>query len=340
MKQLLKRSAGAAIRAADRTGLIDCLERLPERSGLLRVLTYHRIVARDDPGVCPGLWSATPAGFERQMCEVAARYDVVSLADVVAAGRGERDLPPRALLITFDDGYRDFDTNAWPVLDRMGLPATLFVATALPDAPEQAFWWDRLFAALTRTERREPLATPAGLLSLATAQDRLAAFGRLKATVKRSSAAAARALVDDLSRELGAPHPQAHVLGWDALRRLSTRGVSVCPHTRTHPQLDRVTEAEARAEVRGAIEDLRREIHDVPPVFCFPDGRFTTATLRILGEEGIELAFTTARGVNAFPSREPLLLRRIPVGPRSTQALLRAQLLAFSMASAWRGASR
>src|SRR3954452_21146204 len=99
-----------------------------ERHNRLAVLMYHRI---GDPATAPpGLVSATPATFRRQMRWLADSGRAVSLADVLAARAGTSSLPPRAVLVTFDDGYADFAEHAWPVLRSFGIPVTLFVPTA------------------------------------------------------------------------------------------------------------------------------------------------------------------------------------------------------------------
>ena len=104
-------------------GLIRLLERLDsQKPNLLRVLTYHRI---DELGTSPdldsSLISATPEVFSQQMDFVAANYDVMSLSDLLEACESGRRIPPRALMVTFDDAYCDFAVHAWPVLKKCGL---------------------------------------------------------------------------------------------------------------------------------------------------------------------------------------------------------------------------
>jgi peptidoglycan/xylan/chitin deacetylase (PgdA/CDA1 family) len=333
MKKLLLWTLGAALGNVERSGLFDFLDRRDERPDLLRVLTYHRIAEEGAEGLCPGLVSATPQAFESQLRELGSRYRIVSLAEIVDRQRTRSPLPPRSLLLTFDDAYRDFEENAWPVLERLGVPAALFVPTAYPDREERAFWWDRLFRALMGAQGRERVATPVGELPLATPAQRRRAFARLKAWVKRVPHERAMAWVDEFCGRLGAEPARGEVLGWDALRRLAARGIAICSHTRTHPRLDRIPESEIRAEVRGSLADLAREIGEVLPVFAYPDGAVTPAAVRILAQEGIELAFTTGRGVSVLGRAHPLLLRRVPVGRRANGPLLRAQLLGFRTGS-------
>jgi glycosyltransferase involved in cell wall biosynthesis/peptidoglycan/xylan/chitin deacetylase (PgdA/CDA1 family) len=96
----------------------------------LRILTYHR-VNDDHPG---DRLSVHPLAFLEQMELLATSGRlVVSLDEALAALQGEGALPPDAVAITFDDGFRDNFDLALPILDRLRLPATFFLATAYMD---------------------------------------------------------------------------------------------------------------------------------------------------------------------------------------------------------------
>ena len=118
------------------------------------ILAYHRIATPgDQPELAPTLIDAFPVAFEAQMRYLAARYNVISSWDLVRALREGYTLPRRAVIITFDDGYRCFKETAWPILRRLGLPVTLFVPTHYPSHPGILFWWDALHRALMLTEK-------------------------------------------------------------------------------------------------------------------------------------------------------------------------------------------
>lgn len=88
------------------------------------VLIYHRV------GGGSGVQVDLPVALFEEQCEhLAAHATVLSLGDALAALRGERPLPPRAVVITFDDGTADLPEHAVPILVRHRLPATIFVAT-------------------------------------------------------------------------------------------------------------------------------------------------------------------------------------------------------------------
>ena len=334
---LVKRVLLSATRSAAFEMFIGLLERVSgERPDLLRVLTYHRVDEPEaHPTLCPSLISASPADFEQQMAYVADNYTVVSMAEVLDVYQRGTSLPPRSVLLTFDDAYCDFAEHAWPVMKRYGLPVTLFVPTGFPDQPRRTFWWDRLYHAMNKPKSRRLVDTPLGLLPLTTPAQRGDAFRVLRDYMKTLGHQEAMWLVDRVCRQVGSRLPEHYVLNWDSLRSLAREGVTLAPHTRTHPLLNRVPPAVAREEVVGSLRDLERKIGRVPPVFAYPSGACDDEVTGILDKEGFVLAFATRRGINDLRQTDRLRLRRINVGRRTTEPILRAQLLPWSRYLSW-----
>lgn len=306
-------------------GVIDLLDRISAwRPGRLATLTYHRVDDHADDRY-PGLISADPHAFERQIEALAAAYSIVHPTDVVAASTGGPALPPRAVLLTFDDAVDDFASNAWPVLRDHGFGALLFVPTAFPDS-DRSFWWDAAHAAAHTTERVDPLNTFCGELHFGSASERAESFDRLRRAMKQLPWAEVEPRVAALCEQLGVEPPPSQVLGWAELTRLASDGVTLAPHTRTHPQLDRVPIAVATDEIAGSIADLRQHIGEVAPIFAYPDGRHTDEVRDAVAAAGIRLAFTTERGADDLGSADPLRLHRINVSRRTGLTVARAQL--------------
>jgi peptidoglycan/xylan/chitin deacetylase (PgdA/CDA1 family) len=240
-----------------------------------------------------------------------------------------KKLPSRAVLITFDDATTDFAENALPVLQRYHLPATMFVPTGFPASPQRVFWWDKLYTAIEHSYNLNIIQTPLGGFLVETPAQRSHAFSMLRDYVKSLPHPVALDWVDRFCAELETPFMRGSVLSWDALRAVRAAGITLGAHTRNHPIMERISPDEARAEAVGSWQDLRRETGDTLPVFAFPSGDFNPLLVEILREEGFELAFTTQRGVNRLAKTDPLQLKRINAGPRTSLNVLRAQLLAF-----------
>lgn len=330
---MVKQVSSFATRNAVFAKFLSLLEQADSRRpNLLRVLTYHRVDEPErHPALYPGLISATPEAFDQQMSYLAANYYVVSTPELIDACRTGRPLPPRSVMVTFDDACCDFAEHAWPTLKRYRLPATLFVPTAFPDHPERAFWWDQLYQAVSATERRDDLDTPLGRLPLRTATQRSGTYAQLKDYVKTLPHHTAMEWVAQACAELGPTQPVHNVLGWDELRRLAHEGVTLGAHTQTHPLMNRVSLEEVCAEAVGSLRDLEREVGQVSPIFAYPSGGFNDQVVAVLRREGFKLAFTTVRGVNDMREADRLRLRRINIGRRTNLSLFRARLLPWSL---------
>lgn len=306
---------------------------------MLRILTYHRIAdASREPHLNPRLISASPEEFASQVHFLALHYHVVGLERVLEAFEGGRSLPRRAVLITFDDAYRDFLEVAWPILQSHELPSTLFVPTAYPDRPERAFWWDRLHRCCTDPGRDELVLPKQGALPLRTRSDRLAAMRASIELFKSLPSDDATALVEEICDQLGEDETAyPSVLSWDELRSLGRENVSLCPHTQWHPLLTRVSPARARTEIAGSLEDMRRELGNVLPVFAYPDGAHDDQAVQIAEDVGFRLALTQIDGHNHPRKSDPLRLCRTNITPRTTLPVLRLRLQTwFTHIDRWR----
>jgi peptidoglycan/xylan/chitin deacetylase (PgdA/CDA1 family) len=90
------------------------------------IFCYHLLV---DKVRYPGT-EITPAAFEAQMKELKDHgITVISMQDLLAWKRGEKNIPPRCAVITFDDGYKAQYEVAWPILKKYGYPFTMFIYT-------------------------------------------------------------------------------------------------------------------------------------------------------------------------------------------------------------------
>ena len=296
---------------------------------MLRVLTYHRVVEPDPDVSDPTLISATPADFAYQMEHLACNYNAISIEQFLHSIESHEPLAEKSVLVTFDDGYCDFEETAWPVLQRFGIPVTLFVPTAYPGDSGRVFWWDQLYDAFMCSLRPELHVAQLGALPLRDQNQRLASLRRTKRYLKSIAHHDAMQLVGQLCGSLAAARPLKcpRTLSWARLRKLSLEGVAVCAHTRTHPLMTRLLPEEVRWEIRGSQEDLSRELGIDLPVFAYPSGAHDPSIARILREEKFRLAFTTLDGHNDIRSADLLRLRRTNITLRTSAAIFRFRLL-------------
>jgi peptidoglycan/xylan/chitin deacetylase (PgdA/CDA1 family) len=107
----------------------------------LLIIRYHRVFEAYDQDLYP--LGITKTNFEHQIAFLSSQYRVLPLDHAVHALQTGLTLPPQALCITFDDGYKDNYINAYPILKGYGVPATIYVVTKYINAKE-LLPWDRL----------------------------------------------------------------------------------------------------------------------------------------------------------------------------------------------------
>jgi peptidoglycan/xylan/chitin deacetylase (PgdA/CDA1 family) len=334
------------------SGFLPLARRLDRnRSGILRVLLYHRIADRHElDGGDPMLISASPGGFARQMGYLVRHYTPITVEHLIDAIQGRRALPPRAVLVTFDDGYRDFLTHAWPVLQAHHVPAVVFVPTAFPDT-QRHFWWDIVHATIMRTTASRLMLPDLGSFSFETRRLREIAIRHIDRYLGELPPGRIDDILYQIQCQLGTP-PMGRppVLCWDELRSLARGGLAIAPHTRNHPTIPALSTEEITEEIQGAQADLSRELRNVAPVFSFPFGRADPRALPQLRAQGIIAAFTAFTPVpvlNVLGQGDPLLLRREAVNGRDSSIEFRlnlttayATLQSTPVVQMWRGRVR
>jgi len=310
----LRRSSAVRLFAGGlhHSGLLSPLTRAVgyvRRSAAFPILTYHRVNDDGDP-----FFSALPtAVFERQMRHVARNYRVLPLEDLVE--RLQRGgLPRNTLAITFDDGYRDNLTHAAPILSRLGLPATIFLATGFIGTAEVP-WFDRLAHGLKKSTM-DVVRTPWGdELALSGLPARMRAMERTLEHFKRVPDEERHRGLDELLTALGVTDQRIFknlMLSWDDVHAVRGLGFSIGAHTVNHPILSRVTPQRAWTEILGSRTMIESACGAAPRAFAYPNGGtedYTETVKRLVREAGFTCAVTTRFGLNTS-NTNPWELRR------------------------------
>jgi peptidoglycan/xylan/chitin deacetylase (PgdA/CDA1 family) len=273
------------------------------------VLTYHRILGDDR-----SLSGLPVESFAAQMRWLREHCRPISADALVEQASASHPAKP-AVLVTFDDGYRDYHDHAYPVLKELGIPALVFLATSFIDHGGM-LWTDAIqWAALsTRRDRVKLPWSDASPTALPNARARAELGERARAHLKTLPDAARRAALEALLAELGdPPRRERLMLNWDEVRRTMDL-TQFGGHTHTHPILSRLSREQAETEIRTCRDRIAAETGQTPTTFAYPNGRpadYTPETQAILKRHGFGLVFTTTRGL-AGPTSDWMAIRRLP----------------------------
>jgi peptidoglycan/xylan/chitin deacetylase (PgdA/CDA1 family) len=232
--------------------------------------------------------------------ELLARcFNVLPLHEAVqAAATGT--LPPRALCITFDDGYRSVHDLALPVLREFNLPATVFVTSGY--IGQGNMWNDRIVEAVQTLPAGQLDLSELGLgaYSLRTLDDRRTTLGTLTERSKYLPPQARHGLIQRLEMLVGDGLAPGMMLTPEMVRNLDRHGIEIGAHTVSHPILTSLCDADARIEIEAGKRQLEDILGKPVRLFAYPNGKagkdFDERHVRMVREAGFEAAFTTAVG--------------------------------------------
>jgi peptidoglycan/xylan/chitin deacetylase (PgdA/CDA1 family) len=234
-----------------------------------RVLVYHSV----DLG--GSLISITPERFREQM-----RWLRLTGWKSLSLHEAFGPTPPpsgKNVVLTFDDGYANLFTGAFPILQEFGLTAAVFLVTDFIGG--QADWLAR---------DREVIEDTVGSLPLPT-ESRRTHLGRL---VKLAS---------------------QRLLSWPQIHEMAEAGIEFHSHTASHPFLPDLGPAQAEEEVRRGMNALRAALGRDRYYFAYPYGASTPAARACLEAVDCPGAFADRSGTPTGSSHDSLDLPRVPV---------------------------
>jgi peptidoglycan/xylan/chitin deacetylase (PgdA/CDA1 family) len=303
----------SSLKAGVRRGLAEVYY----RSGLFKrrlrgkvvILTYHRVLSHRElvrDYVQPGMYVRADV-FAFQMQFLREHFEVLSFPRLLelwtsgglAAGR-------RYCVVTFDDGWRDNYVHAYPVLKRLGIPATIFLPTRFVGTDEW-FWPEKL--AYLMEQRWQGRASPNA--------DRRALEAEIEAEIGRwklmRRAEIDRAL-EKLVRESGASTPRERlVMSWDEVVEMARNGISFGSHSSTHAILTLASAADVDQELRSSLRELEERQVNCVPVFCYPNGDYSAQIAAQVRAAGYRGAVCSEPGWETRMPRNVFALRRVAI---------------------------
>ena len=280
----------------------------------LAVVTYH--------GVLPPGYEPVDAGFDgnlisadmlrRQLRALKANFAVVSPGEVLAWLQGRLQLPPRAVLLTCDDGLLNCLTDMLPMLQQEGVTCLFFVTGASAGDSRAMLWYEELFLGLLQAPAGRFEITSDGValaFQLGARDERRVAWW---SAVKRLSEVDAEARASFLQTLRIRLHAKVGLdvedqtscrrfglMTRSELRQLVAAGMTVGAHTLSHPMLSQAAEDLAYAEISESRARLEAVLQDRVWAFAYPFGDPQSVTEEVLAmpqRAGFDAAFVNFGG--------------------------------------------
>jgi len=319
------------LRLAEGTGVSRLLSGSAWRRHRLLILCYHGVSVFDEHE-WGGLYMPPQTLSRRMELLARARCNVLPLSE--ALNRLQKGtLPDRAVVITFDDGFHDFFSVAFPIVDSFGYPVTLYLTTYYVEFNRPVF--DPMCSYLLWKGRHKqqldwPEVFPKPVALDVAGRQRASATIRQFVLSRKFSGREKDDLLSRLAVRLDIDYQDLcrkrllHLITADEARELAARGVDLQYHTHRH----RVYQS--RERMFAELEDNRRRIStftsNEPRHFCYTGGFYLPEHVGYLKEYGILSASTCKAGL-CMAQTNPLLLPRVVDMPGLSDLEFRAWLM-------------
>lgn len=285
------------------------------------ILCYHRIGS----GGVPLYSGLPPEVFEAQIRFLRKHYRIVSLDELYANMQNPTSVE-QTVTITFDDGYRDLYTHAFPILQKYRIPATIYLTVGSIETG-QAAWYDRVFVALKSfpSSRLEVILDGPRVLQLDSLEARVKAGVEIVAYLRTLPDQRRREWCKTLEKQIPVPEEELAncMLTWDQVQAMHQNGIAFGSHTMTHPVFSRVPPAEIERELRESKLLLENRIGGPVGDFAYPFGKpsdYGLGAKELLARCGYRTGVTTTEGMNVA-GINPYTLRRTQIGEERSLAM-------------------
>jgi tetratricopeptide (TPR) repeat protein len=302
------------------SNLVNLFKRLPMRNKLI-ILNYHRIRPSDflfHTDFDDGVYGLNSDEFARQVKWLKHNTLVMSERDLLDHYKAGRFFSPKTsapcVVITFDDGYRDNYTLAYPILKYYEVPAILFVTTQMVNA-RQMSWWDIIAYLIKRCEK--PFISFGGR-QLPMGDKKKDAIAFFLLMMRQEQYEHTKYLLPELSEACDVALPalelqDKEILTWEEIREMAQHQIAIGSHTHSHRVLSTINPSSQKEEMILSKLIIEENIGQPVRSISYPVGELIYVpeeTPRIAASSGYLLGFTTNTGVNDWQSIQPYGVKR------------------------------
>ncbi len=294
------------------------------RSKLLIVM-YHGVI--NEPLPLPCWWQLSYDQFFWQIKYLNKNYAVLPLQEVVHKLRTGEKLPDNTAVITFDDGFENNYTLAYPLLKAMNIPAVVYVVTDFIGT-KKLLWLDELFMLFLETTQNSIDLKDFGLrlFNIASIKNKQHSLYRICEHLKKIPPDQKDTLLQHIRLHLNKKKETSDyakhfkLLSWEQIGEMKRNSmIDFGAHSCTHEILSQLNEDQLIHEIKDSCHKINP---GAPALFAYPNGRrqdFNTRAKIILKNSNVVCAVSTISGLNSA-NDDLLELKRISIGNDTTRA--------------------
>jgi peptidoglycan/xylan/chitin deacetylase (PgdA/CDA1 family) len=290
------------------------------------ILMYHGVVKTP---LEPFSWTQlAERELEYQLTYLKRHYTILKLSELMHRIQRGLPLPNNTAVITFDDGYKNNFTIAYPLLKRLQIPATIFLVTGC--ISDQALcWFDILYLGMKGAQQKNLDLRPYGLklYSLRTSKEKATAEQEIVEYLKSVPYSEKDRLLKEILKllavEINENGTPFDLLTWEEIKTMNNDGlIEFGAHTVTHNILSQFDTDGMKKEITGSCKAIEDHLGNKCLWFAYPNGGsqdFNVQVKELLKANGIIFGLSSITGLNGR-DEDPFELKRVGVGSDTSPA--------------------
>ena len=245
------------------------------------------------------------------MQHISKYYSVLSLEQILSRIKDDTGLPKNCLAVTFDDGFADNYTFAYPILKKYNLLATIFLTVDCIET-QTSLWFDQILSAFKATGKKR-LVCPITetVFDVDSMEKKLHAAHIMLEQLKKQENAQRKKSIHAVLKELCISSTEtqsaSNLLTWPRIEEMSRHNVTFGSHTMTHPILANLPVSELDWELATSQQVVEHKIGKAVRFFAYPNGKaqgFYETIAQAVKQAGYKAPVTTVPEINT-PATDP-----------------------------------
>lgn len=280
------------------------------------ILVYHRIIDDDSELTDYSSYGITvnKANFDKQIEFLSKNYNLIRLNELVNMIKAGENIPDKSCVITFDDGWRDNYTNAYPILNKYNAPATLFLTTNFIDNGEW-FWEERIkfllahyFDSSTKNQLSEQVER--------TMKDSLGKYNidlvsknnnqlpdylaKIVTIAKSKDSEWLESFLNEMEslKNLAGLEEPRRFMNWGEIQEIAAQQFDIGGHTLSHMSLPHCDKEKAERELTESKEIIDERLNQQTSLFAYPYGKTDKTIEQLTEKSGYKCGCTLIPGFN------------------------------------------
>jgi peptidoglycan/xylan/chitin deacetylase (PgdA/CDA1 family) len=307
----------------------------PHLSNGVYCFNYHRIGDEGKGIFDPNVYSCTAELFEQHVVFYKEAFTVISMEQLIEKIKANQIIDKKYAVITFDDGYVDNYSVAFPILKKHSVPAAFYIVTNYLDDVHIP-WWDEI-AWLIRNSKNNKIQLGNWLNPINLSKGPISShIQEALRRIKQDKVMSIESIISELESICLCKIPKNIreknlFVSWKQVNEMANNGMHIGSHTVNHNILSHLDDNQQENEIIHSKKIIEERTSKSVTTIAYPVGgeyTFNSTTESITKNAGYTIGFSYIKGViKSFDTLNPFSIKRLPVGKDSSINELKSIIL-------------